>query len=214
MINRAQLIVEYMEVIDIDPNVVRFTHARVRPYFSGCGKKIEDSISELKSGTIALDDIPLITVIENDGHYFSLNNRRLYMFKFLNREGFLPGGIIKAYRKQALVREVRRYTIENCSLSATLMKEYRDVESSVAEVDDSKETNHEMLMNKTRLLTPVSYDAKKIHKTVSQSLKALKKQVEKGKLKAVHSQLDEWVLSGLVAEGLELDYIKRELYIS
>lgn len=205
-----------MEVIDIDPEIIRFTHARVRPYFSGCGKKIEDSISELKIGSTKLDDIPLITVIENSGHYFSLNNRRLYMFKYLNREGLLPGGTIKAYRKQALVREVRKYTVENCSLSAAIMKEYREVDCNipVQEEGDKKEMSSENVINKVRLSAQCSYDTKSMHATVSQSLKTLKKQVEKGKLKAVNSQLDEWVLNGLITEGLELDYIKRELNIS
>eukprot|EP01036_Dinobryon_divergens_P022380 gene22380-30631_t len=203
-----------MEVIDIDPEIIRFTHSRVRPHFSGCGKKIEDSITELKIGTTKLDDIPLITVIENSGHYFSLNNRRLYMFKYLNREGLLPGGIIKAYRKQALTREVRKYTIENCSLSAVIIKEYREVDCSIQEDGVRKEINCETVTNKSRLSTPSSYDTKTMHATVSQSLKSLKKQAEKGKLKVVNSQLDEWLLNGLIVEGIELDYIKRELNIS
>eukprot|EP01032_Pedospumella_encystans_P003011 gene3011-3547_t len=36
--------------IEIDPSVIRFTHARIRPYFTGCGKKIEDTIKEITDG--------------------------------------------------------------------------------------------------------------------------------------------------------------------
>ena len=196
-----------MESIEINPDCIRFTHSRIRPFFSGCGKRIEDSILELKSGCTKIEDIPQITVIENEGEFYSLNNRRLYMFKFLNREGLLPKGVIRVFKKKALDREIRKYSIENCSLTAVLMKE-------LTHGDDSKSnlTLCTSIANSELYLAP--YNPKNMNSIVRKALTDMKKLAVKGKIKPVLSQLDEWILNGLVTEGQELEYIKKELNIA
>jgi len=109
--------------IDIDPSIIRFTHARIRPYFTGCGKKIEDTIQEIVDGITTVEDLPLITVIENDGEYFSLNNRRLYTIKHFQGLGLLKKPTIQAFIKPALDREKTRYTAARCALQARIMLE-------------------------------------------------------------------------------------------
>lgn len=66
---------------------VRFTHARIRPFFSGCGRLIMDTLDDIVSKRIPLENLPLITVIPNKGFYFSLNNRRLFVLKALRDQG-------------------------------------------------------------------------------------------------------------------------------
>jgi hypothetical protein len=113
-------------IIEIDPEIIYFTHSRVRPFFTGCNKRIEQTLDEIREGITKISDIPLITVISNDGNYFSLNNRRLYLFKTLKKEGLLTKekNMIKAHLKPALEREKARYLPSRCSLQAKLMKEF------------------------------------------------------------------------------------------
>mmetsp|Transcript_14420 Transcript_14420/g.23932 ORF Transcript_14420/g.23932 Transcript_14420/m.23932 type:complete len:203 (+) Transcript_14420:104-712(+) len=122
--------------VEIDPVDIRFTHARIRPFFTGCGKRIQDTIQEIIDGTITVADLPLITVIENEGHMFSLNNRRLYVIKHIQSLGLLQQNTITVLIKPALEREKKRYTIERCVLQAKIMKEF-DVRED--ESEDKKE---------------------------------------------------------------------------
>ena len=65
----------------LDPLCIRFTHSRIRPTFSGCGRTIEQTMNEIRAGAITPADLPRITVIplEDGESYCSLNNRRLYV---------------------------------------------------------------------------------------------------------------------------------------
>ncbi len=111
-------------IIEIDPQQIYFTHSRVRPFFTGCNKRIEDTLQEIMTGITDVKDIPLITVIPNEGCYFSLNNRRLFLFKKLRELGLLENNLIHAFVKAPLEREKQRYLPSRCSLTAKLMKEF------------------------------------------------------------------------------------------
>lgn len=129
-------------IIDIDPDIIYFTHSRVRPLFTGCNKRIEQTFEEIRNGETSIEDIPLITVIANDGHYFSLNNRRLYLWKWLKQDGGLePHNTIRAYLKQPLEREKLRYIPSRCTLHAKLMKEHKNHTSHEVEEDRSAKSN-------------------------------------------------------------------------
>ncbi|GMK56114.1 hypothetical protein CspeluHIS016_0211700 [Cutaneotrichosporon spelunceum] len=134
---------------EMDPDTIYFTHARVRPVFTGCNKRIQDTLDEIVAGTTKITDIPYITVIENferppgedsdaeeeeeeEGgrkrrkggggrkgkakkevgeatpFYFSLNNRRLFLFKTLKERGLLDTVTVQV--KPALERERTKYT--------------------------------------------------------------------------------------------------------
>lgn len=143
----------------MDPDEIYFTHARVRPVFTGCNKRIQETLDEIVAGTTTVDDIPYITVIENHEavvsadtkkapkkkgrrrgaddsdsddngiglgrggetrpFYFSLNNRRLFLFKTLKSMGVVK--TIPVQVKPALDREKVKYTRERCVLRAKLM---------------------------------------------------------------------------------------------
>ncbi|CAM9264907.1 unnamed protein product, partial [Ectocarpus fasciculatus] len=109
----------------IDPSIVFYTHSKIRPVFSGCGKSIQDTIDEITSGAIAPSELPFITVLTSgDGNFYSLNNRRLYVLKYLRSNGYLePSNTIRVRLKTPLPREMKKYSPENCSLSASIMKE-------------------------------------------------------------------------------------------
>lgn len=136
------------DVIRVDPANMYFTHARVRPTFTGCNKTIEETLQEIIDGITKIEDIPMITVLERDGCSFSLNNRRLYLFKELAKKGLLPPDGVLCQTKPMLAREKERYTPQRCSLQARLIgvrkadsdsgKEEEEQEEAVENEDNEK----------------------------------------------------------------------------
>jgi hypothetical protein len=117
--------------IMVDPSRVRFQHARIRPFFSGCGRRVEDTLDEIRQGKMKPSDLPPIQILlgpvdEATGEpwYFSLNNRRLWVLKRCREECLLPGNRIFArVRKPKSEQEALRYSLENCVLEAKIMPE-------------------------------------------------------------------------------------------
>jgi len=50
------------EMIWVDPERVRFQHARIRPYFSSCGRALTETLDEIRAGKIQPSDLPPIQV--------------------------------------------------------------------------------------------------------------------------------------------------------
>jgi hypothetical protein len=203
-----------VEIFPVNPDLIRFTHSRIRPYFSGCGKSIEQSLQEIREGNVAVEDIPLITVIEIENEYFSLNNRRLFMFKLLKKEGYLPSGTIRAYKKPGLERERRKYTPENCSLYAVLMKSATIAEEFSSDKCASSMNGSRLEISKDSNTFNASSHGRLMNAEVVQSLHGLQKLMDKGKKRAVLSQIDEWIMNGLINELEDLQYIKWKLKLS
>eukprot|EP01079_Euglenida_sp_SAG-EU17-18_P010517 gene10517-1914_t len=68
-------------MIQVDPGEVRFTHSKIRPFFS-CGRRVLQTLDDISKGLILPADLPSISVLQNDsGDLVSLNNRRLYVLK-------------------------------------------------------------------------------------------------------------------------------------
>jgi hypothetical protein len=128
----------------LDPAVIRFTHSKIRPFFSGCGRKIEDTLNDILEGRLTIEQLPLILVLPINGEYFSLNNRRLYVMKELRDRGLLNycGNEVSVRIKTALPKEQLRYTPQRCSLVAKIMRE-RDPNSAPADGDDDDDLEDE-----------------------------------------------------------------------
>lgn len=75
--------------VEIDPSIIYFTHSKIRIRFTGCCKLLEETLEEIKTGITAIESIPKIRVIYDGTRYYSLNNRRLWVFKELNKIGLL-----------------------------------------------------------------------------------------------------------------------------
>lgn len=108
-------------IIKVNPAIIRFTHSRIRPHFSGNGLLIADTIEMLETKKITIDAIPLIQVMFINNEYYSMNNRRLYTFKHLNKLGMLDE--INCRIKVPNKKEILKYTPENCALSAKIIRE-------------------------------------------------------------------------------------------
>eukprot|EP00127_Corallochytrium_limacisporum_P002002 Clim_evm2s98 gene=Clim_evmTU2s98 len=112
--------------LDLDPNQILFAHSKIKPFFSGCGRLIDDTIQQIRDDRSVLDNIPTITVMEGPRDpdsdkvwYFSLNNRRLYVFKQLRAEGVID--TVRVRVRALKPHEKDRYTLDRCSPTAKFM---------------------------------------------------------------------------------------------
>lgn len=108
-----------MALTEIDPDIIYFTHSRIRNRFTGCNKLIDENIEEIKTNKISPNDLPYITVYydHKSGSYFSQNNRRLYVFKYCKKNNL---GSINTINVLIKPIGTKRYTAENCSLNAKI----------------------------------------------------------------------------------------------
>lgn len=77
-----------MTKVFLNPSVIYFTHSKIRNKFTGCGKMLLDTYQELSKNPDLINKIPTIKVVFNPytKEYFSMNNRRLWVFKKLYEE--------------------------------------------------------------------------------------------------------------------------------
>ena len=122
-----------------------YTHARVRPFFSGCGRRLEDTLQQILSGAMTLDQLPRLTVMTNECartgkmHLYCLNNRRLWVLKELYSKGYFSNGrLLRVRLKEATGKEQGRYTVERCSLTARMMLEKEGVSTGGDDGDDGE----------------------------------------------------------------------------
>jgi hypothetical protein len=46
----------------VDPARVRFQHSRIRPYFSGCGRSVMETLEQIREKGMSPSDLPPIQV--------------------------------------------------------------------------------------------------------------------------------------------------------
>ena len=111
------------DLLYLNPLSIRFQHSRIRPYFSGCGRRVEDTLQSIREGKLAISDLPPIQVIPlGNDEYVSLNNRRLWVFQECGKLGICDtvGVRVRQPKSQA---ERERYSVDKCALSTTFMRE-------------------------------------------------------------------------------------------
>ena len=69
------------------PSEIRYCQDSV-DYFSG-PQKIGKTLDELCEGKMQISDLPMIRVCEKGGKWYTADNRRLWMFKHMERLGKL-----------------------------------------------------------------------------------------------------------------------------
>ena len=140
-------------LIAVDPRRIRFQYSKIRPHFSGCGRSVVSTLESIRNGELSPGDLPPIQVLlgpldEVDGQrwYFSLNNRRLWVFKRCAEEGLLGdtnGKIWVRVREPKSQKEKERYSIENCAVEAKFIRERKPdatpKDNNEAKVEDDNE---------------------------------------------------------------------------
>ena len=81
------------QLVSLKPSEILFTHSVINERFTGCGKLLNETLQEIIDNKTSINDIPKIKVFYvNSGKniiYMSENNRRLWVFKELQRNGIL-----------------------------------------------------------------------------------------------------------------------------
>jgi hypothetical protein len=103
-----------------------------------------ETIDDILQGRLDIEEIPKISVLhDSEGNYFALNNRRLYVYKHLRNAGFLENQVIpntvKVRFKNALPRELKKYSPATCSLNCTIMPKRSAAEEKESADEELKE---------------------------------------------------------------------------
>jgi hypothetical protein len=77
------------QLFTIKPSQVYFTHSKIRGTFTGCGRSVHETLDSLRKDSSYIHNIPRIKVVTDGEKYYSMNNRRLWVFKQLEKEGLL-----------------------------------------------------------------------------------------------------------------------------
>ncbi|RNC55962.1 hypothetical protein TcCL_ESM06520 [Trypanosoma cruzi] len=124
-------------IVEIDPATVYFTFSRIRPTFS-CGRTIASTLDQFLRCEVTPNDLPLLCVLtDKAGRCYSLNNRRLYLYKELKERGVLETVPARLRRMPDTRRMREKYTPEKCALRATLKREGHAATASQEQRDDS-----------------------------------------------------------------------------
>jgi len=75
-------------IVELAPSEIRFMHDTIRPQFRN-GKGVNQVIEDIYKGVTKIEDIPRIEVTKRNNKYYSLSNRRLYVFRVLQKRKFL-----------------------------------------------------------------------------------------------------------------------------
>jgi hypothetical protein len=77
----------------LKPSQIFFSHTKISSRFTGCSKKLTETLHELIDCKTSIDTIPKIKVfywqVNDKTKYLSENNRRLWVFKQLESKGLL-----------------------------------------------------------------------------------------------------------------------------
>eukprot|EP00756_Hemistasia_phaeocysticola_P038560 Hpha_TRINITY_DN16767_c0_g3::TRINITY_DN16767_c0_g3_i1::g.76718::m.76718 len=68
----------------VHPDDLCFTQNTIAPTFSGGnhkGARLTETLEKLRAGDLSIYDFPVISVFEEGGRWYSVNNRRLWIFK-------------------------------------------------------------------------------------------------------------------------------------
>src|SRR5262249_49239293 len=101
----------------MSPNGIRFTQDTVSPNFSD-GGTISDAVRGLRQGVLRVDDFPPIRVVEYKGNLYTLDNRRLTVFKAAQVDE-IP---------------VRRVELDDPGIRAEFLKKFNPIEGGTKNV--------------------------------------------------------------------------------
>jgi len=83
---------------------------------------VEDTLAAIETGQVEVSDLPLILVVSVGDELYSLNNRRLWVFKQLRARGFLETVRARVRPSPSSPRLAARFTPERCALEASFMR--------------------------------------------------------------------------------------------
>ena len=97
--------------IRLSPAEIRFIHDNICRKFKN-GRSVNDTIDQIAKGCMSVEELPKIAVIKKDGYYYSLDNRRLYVYRVLHYRGLLENVIVN-HVSSSLFQPEKFTTINN-----------------------------------------------------------------------------------------------------
>lgn len=71
----------------LKPSEIRYTQDSISSRFSKSKKTLQETLQSLLRKGIPKRDVPMIRVVQRNGKWWSFDNRRLWVFKELEKEG-------------------------------------------------------------------------------------------------------------------------------
>ncbi|CAK8684611.1 unnamed protein product [Clavelina lepadiformis] len=99
-------------MVFISPDQVKFTQNSIKASFKNGDGSVNDLIRQIARKDTDVEDISMIRVYTRNGFYYSIDNRRLYVFRVLKRMGCLDTIEVRMidYNNHSMSR---RYTTKN-----------------------------------------------------------------------------------------------------
>ncbi|MCY2981903.1 MAG: hypothetical protein NTU79_24850 [Planctomycetota bacterium] len=79
MLHTVETVGDMIPLERLDPRGIRFSQDTVSPFFS-TGGHLDDAVNALRRNPSAVDNFPIIRVVEHNSKLYSLDNRRLAVF--------------------------------------------------------------------------------------------------------------------------------------
>lgn len=143
------------ERIFMNPHKVMFIKPSIKSRFS-CGRLVSQTIEDLRSGHVSVEDMPLITVIERHGKYLSVDHRRLYAFR-----AAFPKDVEVPMLLARTECRLMRYVPQDCKGYSSVRVESQDGERVSPRRSSSRTTKIEKAKSKyhaTSIEDPTSHE--------------------------------------------------------
>lgn len=107
-------------LIELRPSDIRYTQDSIKNTFTFQheGTLIGETLDDLCNAVCDISDIPLINVSYNDGHYWSADNRRLWVFRQFERLGGCEKITVKEINWNRINPD--KFTTENDGIEVSL----------------------------------------------------------------------------------------------
>ena len=106
-------------LITLQPSEIYFTQASIRRTFRFSSQTIYETRDAISENRISVDSIPTIKVIKKSGKYWTLDNRRLWVFRELDLLGKLPNVTVEEVTYVPETEWNMKYNTQNGGTSVT-----------------------------------------------------------------------------------------------
>ena len=103
--------------LELAPSKIRFMHKQINSNFKNC-KSVNQTVYNIENGSMSVDDLPMIRVVRRNGRYYAFDNRRLYVYRVLEKRGCVRTvTVVKASPSKF---QPRRFNTLNNGISVTV----------------------------------------------------------------------------------------------
>lgn len=109
-------------MLELRPSEIFFSQATIKDHFRRGLRTIYGTLEQCMNDPDVINDIPEISVCRKDGKWFTLDNRRLWVFRQLEMKGRLSR--ISVYESDSIPEF--KYTTKNGGTSVEILEWWND----------------------------------------------------------------------------------------